>query len=126
MIYNLIFTTEFNALIDISYFGRFDYIAEFDNIDFDVAFQSVQTAASIWYWMLVYVLSNSRISRNSSVVSSDLRRFIFVITSIVCYSRAKKRSNYFFIMLDAYLIGSGVKRRVIETLAGFRLCYSYK
>ncbi len=75
--------------------------------------------------MLVYILNNPRISRNSSAASSDLRRLIFVITNIIYYSRVKKRSNYLFTILDAYLIGSGIKRRVIETLAGFRLCYSY-
>jgi hypothetical protein len=51
---------------------------------------------------------------------------IFVITNIVCHSRAKKRSTYLFTMLDVYLIGSDIKRRVIKTLAGFGLCHSYK
>jgi hypothetical protein len=76
--------------------------------------------------MLINALSNSRASRNNYITFKDLRKMIFVITSIICYSRAKKRSIYFSIMLDAYLIDSGVKRRVIETLAGFDLCYNYK
>jgi len=119
-------TTEFEALINTHYFGRFDHTAEVDTIDFDAAFRSVKTAAPTWYRMLVQVLSNSRASRSSYTASKDLRRMIFVITSIVCHSRAKKRSTYLSTMLDAYLIGSGVKRRVIETLAGFGLCHSYK
>jgi hypothetical protein len=28
--------------------------------------------------------------------------------------------------MDIYLIGSGVKRRVFETLSGFGVCHSYK
>ncbi len=76
--------------------------------------------------MLIYVLSNSRASRNSYIIFKDLRRMIFIITSIICYSRVKRRSIYLSTMFDAYLIGSGVKRQVIEILAGFGLCYSYK
>ncbi|XTI84352.1 hypothetical protein V2W45_1225900, partial [Cenococcum geophilum] len=49
----------------------------------------------------------------------------FAITSIVCYSRAKKRSSFLSLILDIYLIGSSVKRRVIKTLLGFRVYYSY-
>jgi hypothetical protein len=49
-----------------------------------------------------------------------------VIINMIYHSRAKKRSNQFPSMLDAYLIGSGVKRYIIKTLAGFDLCHNYK
>ncbi|XTI93248.1 hypothetical protein V2W45_1250821, partial [Cenococcum geophilum] len=49
----------------------------------------------------------------------------FAITSIVCYSRAKKRSSFLSLILDIYLIGSSIKRRVIETLLGLGIYYSY-
>ncbi|XTI87265.1 hypothetical protein V2W45_1203088, partial [Cenococcum geophilum] len=49
----------------------------------------------------------------------------YAITSIIYSSRAKKWSNFFTSLVDIYLIGSGVKRRVFKTLSGFRLCYSY-
>ena len=117
---------EFDALISTPYFGSFDHTADLDAIDFDAAFQTVETAAPTWYRILVHVLSNSRASRDSYAFSPDLRKRIYVITSMVCHSRAKKRSNQFPSMLDAYLIGSGVKRHVIETLAGFGLCHGYK
>jgi hypothetical protein len=120
-------TTEFEALIDDTpYFGQFDHETDIDIIDFDAAFQSVEAAAPTWHRILVHVLSNPRASRDSYTNSPDLRRKIFVITSMVCHSRAKKRSTYFPTMLDAFLIGSGVKRRVIETLTGFGLCHGYK
>jgi len=44
---------------------------------------------------------------------------------MICSSRAKKRSNFFTSLIDIYLIGSKVKRRVFKTLSGFGLCYSY-
>jgi hypothetical protein len=119
-------TKEFEALIHTHHFGCFDHTADLDAIDFDAAFQTVETVAPTWYRILVHVLSNSRASRDSYAFSPDLRKRIYVITSMVCHSRAKKRSNQFPSMLDAYLIGSGVKRHVIETLAGFGLCHGYK
>ncbi|XTI93358.1 hypothetical protein V2W45_1253714, partial [Cenococcum geophilum] len=49
----------------------------------------------------------------------------FAITSIVCYFRAKKQSSFLSLILDIYLIGSSIKRRVIKTLLGLRIYYSY-
>ena len=127
LLYNFIFTTEFEIFIDDTpYFGQFDYKTDIDIIDFDVVFQSVEVAVFIWYRMLVYVLSNPRVSRDSYINFSDLRRKILVIISMIYYSRAKKRSINFFIIFDVFLIGSGVKRRVIEILAGFGLYHDYK
>jgi hypothetical protein len=51
---------------------------------------------------------------------------IFLITSILCSSQAKKQSNMLYSLLDIYLLGSGVKRQVFSTLAGLGLCHSYK
>ena len=52
-------------------------------------------------------------------------RRAYAITSMIYFSRAKKRSNFFSSVVDIYLIGSGVKRRVFKTLACFRLCHGY-
>ena len=52
-------------------------------------------------------------------------RRVYAITSIICFSRAKKRSNFFSLVVDIYLIGSSIKRRVFKILAGFGLYYSY-
>ncbi|XTI92877.1 hypothetical protein V2W45_1248665, partial [Cenococcum geophilum] len=52
-------------------------------------------------------------------------RRAYTITSIICSSRAKKQLNFFTSLIDIYLIGSRVKRRVFKTLSGFRLYYSY-
>jgi hypothetical protein len=53
------------------------------------------------------------------------KRRLFTITCMVCFSRARKSSNALASCLDVYLVGSGVPRRVIETLAGLGLCHSY-
>ena len=52
-------------------------------------------------------------------------RRAYTITSIIYSSRAKKRSNFFTSLIDIYLIGSRVKRRVFKTLSSFRLYYGY-
>jgi hypothetical protein len=48
-----------------------------------------------------------------------------MITSMVCSAQARNRSNFFSSIMDLYLMGSGVKRRVIETLSGLGICHSY-
>ena len=50
---------------------------------------------------------------------------MYFITSVIYYSRVKKRLNLLPLILDMYLLGSSVKRRVIETLLGLRICHSY-
>lgn len=50
---------------------------------------------------------------------------LFMITSMACHSRAKQQSNFLSSVSDVYLLGSGVKRRFIEVLAGLGVCHSY-
>ena len=52
-------------------------------------------------------------------------KWAYIITSIICAFRAKKWSNFFISLIDIYLIGFSVKRRVFKTLLGFKLCYGY-
>ncbi|XTI90496.1 hypothetical protein V2W45_1242439, partial [Cenococcum geophilum] len=54
-----------------------------------------------------------------------LVRRAYTIISIIYSSRAKKRLNFFTSLIDIYLIGFKVKRRVFKTLFSFRLYYSY-
>ena len=49
----------------------------------------------------------------------------YTITNMIYFSYTKKQSNFFSLVIDIYLIGSSVKRRVFKTLAGFRLYHSY-
>ncbi|XTI94321.1 hypothetical protein V2W45_1252426, partial [Cenococcum geophilum] len=54
-----------------------------------------------------------------------LSRRLFTITSIVYYSWAKKQSSFLSLILNIYLIGSSIKRRVLKTLLGLGIYYSY-
>lgn len=122
------FITELDRLIQQPYFGQFDHTADLDTLDFDAAFKIIEQTAPTWHAMLISLLSNQRAHRASyarpSQPNTILKR-LFTITSIVCHSRAKKQSNFLSTVLGTYLVGTGVKRRVIETLAGLGLCQSY-
>ena len=57
--------------------------------------------------------------------SKAVSRHLYTITSIVCHSQAVKKSNFLVSALALYLVGSGTKRRVVETLSGLGICHSY-
>ncbi|KAF1936991.1 hypothetical protein EJ02DRAFT_478313 [Clathrospora elynae] len=54
-----------------------------------------------------------------------INRRMFSLTSMVCFSHARQSSNILPSCIDAFLTGSGVHRRVVETLHGLGLCHSY-
>ena len=122
------------------------------DLDFKVAFRTIRDIALIWYVTLLQLLGNQRAYRVSYQVGGQkiggqkaggqkaggqkvggqkaksqdaLVRQAYAIISIICSSRAKKRSNFFTLLMDIYLIGFRVKRRVFKTLFNFGLCYSY-
>ena len=129
------FTTELDRLIREPYFATFNRASKLEDLDFTVAFRTVQDVAPAWHAILMRMLGNQRAHRASyrsqkaggqKAESQDaLVRRAYAITSMICFSRAKKRSNFFPSLVDIYLIGSGVKRRVFETLSGFGLCHGY-
>lgn len=118
---------EIDHLIREPYFGVFDPSKHLEHFDFKAASESIQTTAPMWHKLLTLVLSNPRSRRKSYAhdQADQVRKRLFMLISVICHSRAKKRSNFFTYLVDAYLLGSGVKRRVIETLSGFGLCHSY-
>jgi hypothetical protein len=63
--------------------------------------------------------------RGQEGIPESVQRVRFIITSMLCFSCAKKQCNFFLLILDIYLLRSGVKRRVIETLAGLGICHRY-
>lgn len=121
-------TGEFDRLISTPSFGQFDHTMDLDRLDFNQAFQSMQDIAPTWHALLIRLLSNQRSHWDSYSATPDidtLAKRLFMITSLVSHSRAKKQSNFLCSILDMYLLGSGVKRRVIETLSGLGICHSY-
>ena len=122
------FAAELDNLIRQPYFGQFDHTTDLETLDFELAFKIIQEVAPTWHAILLKLISNQRAHRASydaTPQSDALSRRLFAITSIVCHSRAKKRSSFLSSILDVYLIGSGVKRRVIETLSGLGICHGY-
>lgn len=119
---------EIDSLIGKTHFGIFNPADQLDIIDFQEAFKTIQTTAPMWHKLSTNFLRNARAHCKGYAVqhqTNEIPRRLFTITSIICHSRAKKRSNYFASLLDAYFIGSGVKRRVIETVSGLGLCHTY-
>ena len=116
------------------YFRRFQQTddAKLEDLIFSNAFSLIEEKAPRWHATLVALLNNQRSHRKSFVPPKDpqrshekIARRIFMITSMICLSQARNQSNFFATMIDIYLIGSGVKRRVIETLSGLGICHSY-
>jgi hypothetical protein len=128
-----LFTKELDCLIKEPHFATVDTTSKLEDIDFTAAFRTIQDTAPAWYTTLLQMLSNQRGHRASyggaNITAGErsvLVKRAYAITSMICSSRAKKRSNFFITLVDIYLIGSGVKRRVFETLSGFGICHSYK
>ena len=126
------FIIELDYLIQEPYFAIFNRTLNIEDLDFKVAFRTMQDVALIQHTTLLQLLGNQRVHRASYLaggqntgVQDALAKRVYAITSIICASRVKKLSNFFISLVDIYLVGSGVKRRVFETLSGFRLCYSY-
>jgi hypothetical protein len=121
---------EFDCLIKQPYFNQFDRSIDFDTLDFSLAFRIMEETAPTWHAMVLRLISNQRTHRlsytgNTNSLAVTLSKRLFAITSMICHSRAKQQSNVLSSMLAVYLVGSGVKRRVIEVLSGLGICYSY-
>jgi hypothetical protein len=120
---------EFGALRDTQYFGRFDSNMKLEDVDLEAAVGSIQETAPQWSAVLNELLQNERShwgSYSTTPKDDSYSGRIFLITSIISSSQAKQRSNFLHSLLDIYLLGSGVKRRVFSTLSGLGICHSYE
>jgi hypothetical protein len=126
-----IIRVEFQRLQQTQYFQRFEVTADIGSINFQKAFQSIQDTAPTWHGIMNELLQNQRANwssynmRGQEGIPESVQRVGFMITSMLCFSRAKKQCNLFPSILDIYLLRSEVKRRVIETLAGLGICHRY-
>ncbi len=123
-------THELDCLIKQPYFNQFDHNIDLDTLDFSRAFSIIEKTAPTWHTMLLRLICNQRAHRSSYIGNTEssmiiLSKRLFAITSMICHSRAKQQSNVLSSILALYLIGSGVKRRVIEVLSGLGICYGY-
>jgi hypothetical protein len=122
-----------HELDDLTYqplFNQFDHTTDLNIVDFQRAARTIEETAPVWYAMVLRLISNQRAHRRSygadkQAMMGVLEKRLYSITSIVCHSRAKQQSNVLPSMLTIYLMGSGVKRRVIEVLAGLGITEGY-
>jgi hypothetical protein len=120
--------SELNALVSRAPFSKFAVDISLETIDDAQAAAVVLEVAPTWHTLLSRLLSNRRHHRATYGAPNNranIQRRMFAITSMVCFSRARQASNTLSTCLDIYLVGSGVHRRVIETLQGLGLCHSY-
>ena len=120
---------ELDTLVGQPYFNKFDHFTSMEKVDFSQVSEKIKSTAPKSTALLEKLMSNQRQgwssykgSGNSKIVQQQL----YLITSIICRSRARSTANFFAKMLGIYLLGSGVKRQVIEVLAGLGLCDGYK
>jgi hypothetical protein len=119
---------ELDTLVSKSPFSKYELSMNLDQLDFAQAVKTIEDTAPTWHGILQQLLGNTH-QKQPSYSSfgrwEAVHRRMFTITSMVCFSRTRKNSNILSSCLDVYLLGSGVHRRVIETLHGLGLCHSY-
>jgi hypothetical protein len=122
-------TRELDGLISQPFFNQFREEGRAEDIRFAGAYKKLERSAPIWCGFLMRVLQHSRAHRASYARRKDLtpiQQKAYLVTSVICRARATKTSNYLARTLGLYMVSSGVKRRVIEVLAGLGICDSYK
>lgn len=120
--------SELDALITFSPFAKFTVEFTLESLDYQRGTTRIQEVAPTWYHLLHRLLNNRRSHRptySAQDKHNNIAQRIFMVTSMICFFRARQGSNTFSSCLDLYLVGSGVHRRVIETLHGFGICHSY-
>ena len=123
-----LYAKELDRLVEHDPFGKFTYEMSLESLNCDDTISVIRKEAPHWYRFLRTLCVNRRAGRKSYHQAKRDRaaHMIFTVTSIVCSARQKKNSTAFSTCMDLYLQGSGVHRRVIETLSGLGLCHSYK
>lgn len=120
--------SELDRLIAAAPFNAFSFAVKPDDLDYTEAVRATKESAPSRYQLMRQLLVNRRSNRLSYHVSKDdtVNKRLVSVTSIVCLSRTRQMSNTVHTILDLYLQGSGVPRRVIEALQGLGLCHSYR
>jgi hypothetical protein len=119
---------ELDQLAERNPFSKFVVGMTLDTVDTQQAVAEIHAVAPTWNRILQRLLQNRRQHRPTYTARDrhlNVQRRIFSITSMACFSRSRINSNTLASCMDIYLVGSGVHRRVIETLHGLGLCHSY-
>ena len=121
-------TSELDSLVGRPFFDKFDgKSTTVRDINLSVIMEQLRTTTPNWLRLLEYLLRNRRSTWESYAASVALdERLAYVVTALVCHTRARDASNWFSKVFGVYLHGSGVKRRVIDVISGLGLCDGYK
>lgn len=104
-------------------YGQYEGEKSLKALDMNQALDELKNRAPLLYQTLENLMTAHR---DDYTRSEDLHQYRAVIlSSILCFTRAAKTSNYIPSSLGIYLHGNGVKRRVISTMAGLGLSVSY-
>lgn len=128
---------ELDALTTVQQFGLYDPVKtppESFNLNAVLSTASVvHSKAPMLHSILTKLLQQARahqLSYSSSQASASdsmqTTRRLYLILSVLCYSRRPYSSNFLASLMDTYLHGAGVKRRVIESLSGLGICHRYE
>jgi hypothetical protein len=120
---------EFNVLIGKDFFNKCDHPIAIENIDYSLAFKVIESNAPTWTALLTTLMSNQRhdwSSYGALQARQPNQQRAYFITALLCRCRAQHTASFLAKSIGIYLHGSGVKRRVLELLAGLGICDSYK
>ena len=101
------------------FFYKFDgKSTTIQDINLPVIMEQLRTTTPNWLRLLEYLLRNRRSTWGSySALAALDEKLAYVVTALVCHTRARDASNWFSKVFGIYLHGSGVKRRVIDVIS---------
>ena len=120
---------EIDQLIGKPYFGEYDPELPLEKFDLSTGYAAIEEYAPTWTGLLKKILANRRTgweSYRGLTGLEPLKKKAYLISSIICRSRARKTSSFFAKALGIYLTTNGVKRRVLDACEGLGLCEGYK
>ena len=120
---------ELDTLLGQPFFDKYNHSASIEMLDLSQAFKKIESTAPTWAALLLKLMGNRRQEWDSYKGLKNIQpvqQRAYLITSIICRCRGRDTANYFAKTMSVYLLGSGVKRRVLEVLAGLGVCDGYK
>ncbi|KAK8204639.1 hypothetical protein M8818_005079 [Zalaria obscura] len=100
---------ELDRLIKHEYFGKLNSTMELETLDFSKPFEIVKEIAPMWFSLLTTLLQDPHAQGKDYSTESapeSIQKEVYTITSMVCHSRAKVRSEHLCSLMDVYLLGS--------------------
>lgn len=88
----------------------------------------IQDASPTWESLLLPFLRHSRSHQPSYILDVDKKASVstlYLILNLLSHAVNPVKSSVLQSILDSYLITNGVKRAVVETLAGLNLCHGH-